>query len=113
MPQIEVPRMLYRVPQDHDRNISDLESGRFAWCVVQTTEELETAQADGWHLDQYQAKAAAEAAAAPAPERAPADDNRPPTRPELEQKAAELGIAFSPRMSDKKLGEAIAAKLAG
>ena len=38
-------------------------------------------------------------------------DDAPPTRAELEQKAAELGIKFDGRWGDKRLGEAIAAAL--
>lgn len=40
------------------------------------------------------------------------DDNAPPTRAELEQKATELGVKFSPQLGDAKLAERIAAKLA-
>lgn len=41
----------------------------------------------------------------------PAVDATPPTRAELEQKAAELGIKFNKRTTDKKLGELIAQAL--
>lgn len=34
-------------------------------------------------------------------------DNAPPTRAELEAKANELGVQFSPNIGDKKLGERI------
>jgi hypothetical protein len=40
-----------------------------------------------------------------------ADDNAPPTRPELETKAKELGISFDGRTTDRKLGERIAEAL--
>jgi hypothetical protein len=39
------------------------------------------------------------------------DDNMPPTRPELEAKATELGIKFNDKTSDKKLGDLIKATL--
>lgn len=55
-----------------------------------------------------EARAAADAAAAKQKQ----DDNAPPTRAELEAKATELGIEFSPNIGDKKLGERIAAALA-
>jgi hypothetical protein len=45
------------------------------------------------------------------PQTQDADDNAQPTRAELEQKAAELGIEFSPRIGDAKLAERIADKL--
>jgi hypothetical protein len=35
------------------------------------------------------------------------DENAPPTRSELEQKAAELGLKFDGRTSDNKLGQKI------
>lgn len=55
---------------------------------------------------------AADAAAAAAAAQQEQADNAPPTRAELEAKAAELGIEFSPNIGDKKLGERIAAALA-
>lgn len=45
-------------------------------------------------------------------EAAEAAKKRPPTREELEQQATELEIPFGPKTSDKKLAEAIDAKLA-
>lgn len=39
------------------------------------------------------------------------DDNKPPTRAELEAKANELGLVFSPNIGDKKLLERIQARL--
>ena len=56
-------------------------------------------------------------AAAPAVAVAPAldvsvDDDAPPTRAELEAKAAELGIKVDKRWSDKTLGERIESLLA-
>lgn len=112
----QFPQMLYKAggpEQIHGANFSTL--------VVNDAEEHAAAVADGWcettpdALDAQQAekeraaRAAAEAAAKLAEQ---AGDTKPVTREELEQKATELGIPFSPRVSDKKLGEAIAAKLA-
>ncbi len=56
-------------------------------------------------------RTAAEERAAAAAQQEQAD-NAPPTRAELEAKAAELGIEFSPRIGDAKLAERIAAALA-
>lgn len=102
-----------------------LESGWYDLRVVHTQEALDAALADGWSLDQYAAKAAHEAAALAAQPAAaevagdagaaasavPAAD-APPTRAELEQKAAELGVKFGGRVSDKTLAQRIADKLA-
>jgi hypothetical protein len=69
----------------------------------------------GWYATPTEAGEAAAARAAKLAEKDAGDkddDNRKPTRAELETKATELGIPFNARVSDKKLGEAIAAKLA-
>lgn len=97
-----------------------LESGWYDLLVVNTKDELDAALADGWFLDQYAAKAAA-LAAQPAAAAGAGDaganaavvpaDAAPPTRAELEQKAAELGVKFDGRVSDKTLAERIAAAL--
>ena len=104
---MEFPRMVYRAG-----SMVELESGRYDWRIVADAAALEQAQAEGWHLDQYAAKAAAEGV--PVAEDAPSDetaDNAPPTREELEHKAQELGIKFDGRWGDKKLAAAIAEKL--
>lgn len=98
---MEFPRMMYRVG-----SMVELESGKYDWRIVQDKAECDAASGDGWHLDQYAAKAATEA-----PASTPADDS-PPTRDELEQKATELGLKFDGRWGDKRLADAIAAKLA-
>lgn len=82
--------------------------------VVTSQDELELALADGWHetprgaLDAHQAALDAQRK----PDDDTKDENRAPTRAELEQKATELGIAFKAQTSDKKLAESISAKLA-
>lgn len=101
-----------------------LESGKYDLRVVHTKDDLDAALADGWFLDQYAAKAAHEAAALaaqPAAAAGAADaganaavvpaDAAPPTRAELEQKAAELGVKFDGRTSDKTLAERIDAAM--
>lgn len=98
---MEFPRMIYRLG-----SMAVLEAGTFDHKLVGSAEELEAAQADGWHLDQF---AAAEAGQ---PKGAPEDDvpdNDPPTRAELEAKAKELGIGFNARTADATLAAKIAA----
>lgn len=96
---LEFPRFMCRVGGSWE-----LESGMFTCITVNNAEEMEAAAKDGFHPDQYTALEAAKLAEQ--------GDDRPPTREELETKAKELGIAFKPATSNKKLGEAIAAKLA-
>lgn len=72
-------------------------------------ELAEQAERDRIAAEERTAADAAEAAAAAQKERA---DIAPPTRAELEAKATELGIEFSPNIGDKKLAERILAKLA-
>ena len=94
------PRMLYRQPGPEP-----MHGGLFATLIVQSAEEETAAAAQGWHLTTTEA---AEALAAKGSD----DDTAPPTRAELEAKATELGIEFSARIGDKKLGERIAEALA-
>ena len=119
----EFPQALYIMP-----GVEKLESGQFTTQLVKDAEQRDAALADGWHTCQEDAKAAFEAdeaeriaAALKAAEPAASpviskpnleDDNAPPTRAELEQKATELGVEFSPNIGDKKLAERIAVKLA-
>lgn len=101
---LEFPRCMYRFG-----GTWALESGNYTVRTVKDGAEMTAAKAEGFHLDQYAAKAAHEQ-----PEKAAAaDDSKPATREELEQKATELGIAFKPQTSNKKLAADIAAKLAG
>lgn len=86
--------MLYKWPGPHH-----LDGDMYDYI---TTEDVAAAQAEGWHLTMDAARAAGESTQ---------DDNVPPTRAELEQKAAELGIKFDKRTTDKKLGELIKAAL--
>lgn len=99
----QFPRMIYRAG-GHE----EIHGGRFSTMIVHDDVELDAALADGWHLTTCEAHAPAPAAA---PAAAAPDDNAPPTRAELEAKATELGIEFSPRIGDAKLAERIAEKL--
>jgi hypothetical protein len=114
----------------------------YACKTVNDDAELQAARADGWHLTLQEAKDAAgdkafikrkvapwrkvkktkktpvastakHATAISVAEPDPVDDNSPPTRQELEQKATMLGIKFDGRTSDKKLGERITQVIEG
>ncbi len=93
--------------------------------TVNDAAEHNAALCDGWHDSK---SAAIEAAKRPAKphkpdvigqnqtqsEPAPAvEDSAPPTRAEIEAKAAELGLKFDGRTSDKRLLERIEAALKG
>jgi len=95
---MEFPRIVYRAGGPWA-----LESGAYSVRQVDSAEELQAAQADGWHLDQYAAKAAAEAPA----EESPAESA--PTRADMEAQAAAKGLKFDGRTTDKKLAAMIAA----
>jgi hypothetical protein len=104
---MEFPRMVYRIGTQQA-----LESGRYDVKVI-TADALDQAIDDGWHLDQYAAKAAGEKPVSQAPEGASPNpfDTDPPTREELETKARELGLKFDGRTGDKKLAAMIAVAL--
>lgn len=107
------PQMLYLAPGPEP-----IHGGHFATLVVNDETEHAHAIADGWSESTTDAKETHEAAQRAAlvggqdGTSAKAADDAPPTRDELEAKANELGIKFDGRWGDKKLGEAIAAKLA-
>lgn len=104
------PKMLYKAGGPHD-----IHGGKFDTHIVHDVDELDTALAGGWHKTTPEAKAAAAkpVSTAAASSTAIPDDNAPPTRAELEQKARELGIDFATNIGDKKLAERIDAALAG
>ena len=92
-----------------------IEGRMFTTRMVHDAAQLEQALSDGWHES---APAAAEAfdaaeAAKLAEQGAKADveETAPPTRAELEQKAADLGISVDKRWGDKRLADLIALKL--
>lgn len=110
--------MLYKYPGD-----TDIQGKFFDYTIVED-DAVEQAQADGWFLTTGQAveshefiSAATAGAMTTEPpasvdsvDKSPVND-LPPTRDELEAKAAELGIQFHHNTGDKKLGEMIEAKL--
>lgn len=108
----QFPQALYRMP-GKDVQTDD---GWCAYSIANSAEDLEAALADGWHETSPAAAEAFEAAkcqqSEPASATAPTDDAAPPTRAELEQKAAELGLKFDGRTGDKRLAALIAEKLA-
>lgn len=83
--------------------------------LAESLDDYDQAMGKGWFGtvgESIEAKTTVSAPTAP-----PADHHKeetaPPTRAELEAKAAELGIDFSPRIGDKKLTERIEAALSG
>jgi hypothetical protein len=86
---------------------AELIHGHLVDYRVIDADEVEQALAEGW----FRTPTEAGESAKPAPA-VPADD-APVTRAELQAKAKELGIKFDGRTTDKKLADAIAAKLKG
>jgi hypothetical protein len=113
------PKMLYRFPATSGDPVH-LQDGAYNTLIVDDEAAHDEALAAGWHETSPQARQAhadaqeADAALAAAGAKAAdtSDDGAPATRAELEQKATELGIEFSPRIGDAKLAERIGAALA-
>ena len=78
----------------------------YSWSGVKKQEDLDDKIADGWFLTLGEAIAPRDAPKIE-PNAVEIDENAPPTRSELEQKAAELGLKFDGRTSDNKLGQKI------
>jgi hypothetical protein len=95
----EFPRMVFKAGGPHE-----IHGGKFDTLIAEDATELDAMLADGWALTTDEARTPAKGA--------PLSDNAAPTRAELEQKAADLGIEFSPRLGDAKLAERIEAALA-
>jgi hypothetical protein len=77
---------------------------------------VEKRLAEGWSTSKVvaiAAKTAVPVAAAAAPPHDVTDDDAPPTRDELERKAAELRIKVDKRWGDKTLAERIESALKG
>lgn len=91
------PTLLYRCPGPHARP-----GGTYAYQAVGNEAALASALAAGWFLTLPEAIAGK---ADSAPE--PADD-APPTRAELEQRAAEVGMKVDGRWSDARLAAELA-----
>lgn len=95
------PLMLLRFPAQLPRPAA-LQDGAYDTLIVADKDAEDTAFKDGWRVGTEAARSVVSAT----------QEDAPPTRPELEQKAKELGLKFDGRTPDKKLGEMIAAKLA-
>jgi hypothetical protein len=100
---MEFPRFVYLSPGNFRRGKSS-----YRYVSVNSLEEHDAYLAQGWFTSADQAIERANAptpAPAPAPVPAPVvpEDNAPPTRPELEAKARELGLKFDGRTSDRTL----------
>lgn len=93
---MEYPRLVYKSASVH--------------LLTETAVQHAAALADGWFATVPDALAETKQAKQRA-DIGTTSDAAPPTRAELEQKAAELGIKFHANTGDKKLAEAIAAKL--
>lgn len=93
------PTLVYRCPGPHVRA-----GGTYAYQAVNSEAELVFAVSAGWCLTLPDAIAGKVIAQEP-------KDDAPPTRAELEQKAAELGIKADGRWSDKRLNDEIAKRL--
>lgn len=97
--------IVYRGYGPHSRK-----GGGFSTLGVKSEEALAAALKDGWYLTLDEAIAAKDGVKAEQPAAAPAtpaapepQDNAPPTRAELEQKAKELGLKVHPKISDANL----------
>lgn len=98
------PKMLYRYPSIGE-GAQALQDGLYDTRIVGSKAEGDEALAAGWHETPPEARNPGESA--------PKTDEAPPTRAELEAKAAEIGLAFDGRIGDKKLLAMIAEKLKG
>ncbi len=110
----EYPRMMYKAGGGEQ-----IHGGRFSTLIVHDQDELETALAGGWSRTTPEAVEAARPAK-PAPDPAASsggkpevDDDAPPTRDELKQKANELGLTYAGNISTEKLAALVETALAG
>lgn len=101
---MDYPRNVYKSPGPYS-----CQSGSFDLMSVGDKEEHEIAVIDGWSDSVPEAVAGKKKAATVAP----ADDNAPPTRDEMNAKAKELGIKTDGRWSDERLMQKIESKLGG
>jgi hypothetical protein len=98
---MEFPALVYRCPGTNQRP-----GGTYSYRQIADDDELAEALADGWFSTLPEAVSGVSATAAQE-----VSDDAPPTREELEAKAAELQIKFDGRTSDKALSDRIAAAL--
>lgn len=106
----EFPKMLYQFPSTSIVN-AELQGGdKYDVLIVETVAEEEEAIADGWFLTSPEAKNTQVETVAE--ENKQDEVTGPPTRKELEQKAAELKIKFVAGTTDDALLKLIEAKAA-
>jgi hypothetical protein len=108
----DFPRMVYKAG-----GTEEIHGGKFSTHIVHDAAQLDAALAGGW------SKTTAEALDAAKPKASTGtggdagggkpDDNAPPTRDELKQKADELKLTYPGNISNAKLAEMIDAALAG
>ena len=103
---MEFPRFVFKDHGPHQRA-----GGSYDHAPVESQEEFDAALKAGWFATLPEAIETKPVIALPPPALPPPADDEPPTRAELEAKAKELGIEFSPNIGDKKLGERIQAAL--
>ena len=100
----DFPRFVYQAKGRFQRK-----GGTYDYSWVQTAEEQEKLLKEGWFESLEAAINPPKPTASnekPTPEPI-VDDNSPPTREELEAKAAELGLKVDGRHSDKKIAQLI------
>lgn len=110
----EFPALVYKDKGPHQRA-----GGSYDHKLVEDEAEFDAALADGWFPTLPEAiegklvaqEGTQELTNTGVQGQDQAKDNEPPTRAELEAKAVELGIKFTDKTSDKKLGDLIAATL--
>jgi len=103
---MEFPRFVFKDHGPHQRA-----GGSYDHALVESQAEFDAALSAGWFATLPEAIETKPVIALPPPALPPPADDEPPTRAELEAKAKELGIEFSPNIGDKKLGERIRAAL--
>ena len=100
----DFPRFVYQAKGRFQRK-----GGTYDYEWVQTPEEQEKLLKEGW-FESLEAAINPPKSTAPNEKSTPepvVDDNSPPSREELEAKAAELGIKVDGRHSDKKIAQLI------
>lgn len=91
---MEFPRLVFKDGGPYSR-----QGGTYSYIVVENESEYKTAIDAGWYYDIPEAIAAIKKVL----EVLKAEEEKPPTRAEMEEKARELKITFHPSLSDDKL----------
>ena len=99
---MEFPRFVFKDHGPHQRA-----GGSYDHALVESQAEFDAALKAGWFATLPEALEAKPVPPPPVVVPPPPADDAPPTRAELEAKAKELNIEFSPNIGDKKLAERI------